>query len=286
MRSLVFTSLLLASPAFADGKLVINDNGARLDEDCAGREVVVNGNSASLALRGECKSVKVHGNLNTVQVEAAAKLQVLGNDNRVLWERGAAGKQPAIANLGNRNTVQQGAAPAKGAAVAPPPGEPAGAAVGVGAGDGESVTVSGDKRGGKKTVTVNAGGVSVEVRKSEDSSGKKVVVLGGGVHAASAGGGAGAVISASGIAINQDGLRSTYDCGGANVAINGDHNALTFTGACRNVAVNGDQNSIAIETAAAIAVHGDGNQITWKRGTKGDPSVSMRGDGNDVHRAP
>jgi hypothetical protein len=88
-------------------KIVISDNRLTKTIECAGRDVSIDGNLNALSFLGECGSVEVSGNGNVVRIEAAAAIETLGNRNTVTWERGLAGKNPAVSNLGTGNSISR-----------------------------------------------------------------------------------------------------------------------------------------------------------------------------------
>jgi len=88
-------------------KIVISDNRLTKTIECAGRDVSIDGNFNTLSLLGECQTVQVAGNGNLVRIEAAAAIETMGTRNTVTWERGLAGKSPAVENLGNDNSISK-----------------------------------------------------------------------------------------------------------------------------------------------------------------------------------
>lgn len=94
----------------AEGKaLTINGNAKKVEQACKAdgvQVVVINGNSNEVTLTGECESVTISGNAQTVAVEAAGKIVVSGNANKVSYLRGlGSNKAPKIVKSGNANKV-------------------------------------------------------------------------------------------------------------------------------------------------------------------------------------
>jgi hypothetical protein len=87
--------------------VTIDKNDVKRTIDCAGGSVTVEGNGCVLVLKGDCSTLKVNGNNNTVTVEAVAEISTQGNRNKVTWTRGAGGRPPKISNPGTGNTIKR-----------------------------------------------------------------------------------------------------------------------------------------------------------------------------------
>jgi len=120
------TCLLASAPAWADAAV----DGSRRTEmlDCVGADAIVNGDSNRLVFHGNCRSLRVNGAGNVVQIELTpgGSVGVVGDDNHILYTPIVPG--PVIAAQGNGNEVGQGTggslaltAPALPDAPPPPP---------------------------------------------------------------------------------------------------------------------------------------------------------------------
>jgi hypothetical protein len=106
--SFVALGALGAVAVASDDAITIVDNGATITHECHdGTDVDVMGNENHVTLTGACGKVSVSGNENSVAVEAAAAIVALGNENTVVWEKGAGGKAPKITNLGTKNKISK-----------------------------------------------------------------------------------------------------------------------------------------------------------------------------------
>lgn len=114
--------LLVCAPALASAdKTFVEGKGA--EWDCKKDPVVsIVGNDAKYTVRGECKSISVAGNHNsvgilstttlvitgnenTVEVAAVDKISAPGNKNKVRYGKTVAAKTTAISNLGTDNSI-------------------------------------------------------------------------------------------------------------------------------------------------------------------------------------
>jgi hypothetical protein len=87
--------------------VTINEDGITNVIKCDGGEVCINGDGNTLRLRGECGVVNVSGDRNTLMIEAARSISVMGDANKILWERGVAGNAPKISDLGESNRIRR-----------------------------------------------------------------------------------------------------------------------------------------------------------------------------------
>ncbi|WP_159941063.1 MULTISPECIES: DUF3060 domain-containing protein [unclassified Nocardiopsis] len=84
--------------------LIVVDDGARLSEDCADREVVVTADDAVVVLHGDCGLVRATGRGSTVEVGSADKIVLVGVDNTVSFASG----DPEVINQGRNTFVTEG----------------------------------------------------------------------------------------------------------------------------------------------------------------------------------
>ncbi|MFD6951244.1 hypothetical protein A6A08_23685 [Nocardiopsis sp. TSRI0078] len=87
-----------------DDTLIVVDDGAEIDEDCGGREVVVTADDAAVVLHGGCGLVRASGRGSTVDVGSADKIVLIGVDNIVSFASG----DPEVVNHGRNTTVTEG----------------------------------------------------------------------------------------------------------------------------------------------------------------------------------
>lgn len=87
--------------------VTIDKNNQKRTLDCAGGSVTVDGNGNVLILKGDCSTLKINGNDNTVTAEAVAEIETWGNRNKVTWARGAGGRPPKVSNPGTGNTIRR-----------------------------------------------------------------------------------------------------------------------------------------------------------------------------------
>ncbi|MEJ1977593.1 MAG: DUF3060 domain-containing protein [Acetobacteraceae bacterium] len=99
----------LAEPAPKAGLLTFSGDDQQRDEDCAGRQVVIQGNRSAYVLRGGCQSVSVRGDLDLVQAELrpAAHVGITGHGTIVSWALMGRGKDPSALIHGEGNRVQR-----------------------------------------------------------------------------------------------------------------------------------------------------------------------------------
>ncbi len=130
----------------------------------------------------------------------------------------------------------------------------------------DSVIVSGSGvtvTSGNDSVSLSLGGVTV-------TDGDDSIAVGKG-------------ITTQGFVINDDSLRTSYDCGtGANIVVNGDANVLEFHGNCLGIVFNGDNNIVTLNSIANVHFNGDHNSVRWLTGHP--ESLSDLGVGNTVSR--
>ncbi|MBM4260074.1 MAG: DUF3060 domain-containing protein [Deltaproteobacteria bacterium] len=90
-------------------RIVVLQNRDKRTVECRGKDVDILGNDNALTFRGACGQVNVQGNRNTVALEAARSIAVVGNNNRLDWQEGVGGGQPSVSNLGNGNVIAEAA---------------------------------------------------------------------------------------------------------------------------------------------------------------------------------
>ncbi len=107
--ALIAACILVGTPALARADVLAVDGAGRtVAEDCAGRDVTIDGAGHTVDLTGTCGNVEINGAGQTVNLEAVARVEVNGTDNRVTYVRGVKGKKkPKIARSGARNTVKR-----------------------------------------------------------------------------------------------------------------------------------------------------------------------------------
>lgn len=93
-----------APEAHPERTLVVEEDGARVHEDCDDREVLVRASDATVILDGACGLVKTTGRGSTVEVGSADKIIAVGVDNRVQYASG----DPEVVNRGRNTTVSAG----------------------------------------------------------------------------------------------------------------------------------------------------------------------------------
>lgn len=120
---LVLASLLLV-PALASADVAITDNDQTVTVDCAkDKNVSIAGNKATVTLTGVCEilsvdgneavvtgsasKVRVSGNSNKVNLEAADLIGTTGNSNVVTWKKGVTKAKPKVVNPGNKNKISR-----------------------------------------------------------------------------------------------------------------------------------------------------------------------------------
>ncbi len=64
-------------------------------------------NNDTVTATGDCATVRVSGNQNTVQVDLVGAIEALGNSNTITWKRGPGGHDPSVSNPGNGNAVRK-----------------------------------------------------------------------------------------------------------------------------------------------------------------------------------
>jgi hypothetical protein len=72
-----------------------------------GKPRVITGDNNKIQIHGDCSSLKVIGNSNTVEVERVGDIQMIGASNRVSYVRTLNGDTPTIANIGQDNEAKQ-----------------------------------------------------------------------------------------------------------------------------------------------------------------------------------
>jgi hypothetical protein len=75
--------------------------------ECNGSDLKIDGNDNTLRLNGECGKIIVNGNRNMLRIASAATIAAVGNENTILWVRGAGGTEPRISDIGTNNTIRR-----------------------------------------------------------------------------------------------------------------------------------------------------------------------------------
>jgi hypothetical protein len=98
--------VLAAVPAWADAAV----NGSRRTEmlDCVGADAVVNGDSNRLVFQGNCRSLRINGAGNVVQVDLTpgGTVNVIGDGNHVIYQPIDPG--PLVDSQGNGDQIAPG----------------------------------------------------------------------------------------------------------------------------------------------------------------------------------
>jgi hypothetical protein len=94
---------LVAEP----GMWVLDADGRTEKHVCANNEEIeIGGQRNVVTLTGPCKSLRIVGEKNTVNIEVTTSVSVMGSNNTVNWQRSPAGK-PRQYLTGSGNTVTQ-----------------------------------------------------------------------------------------------------------------------------------------------------------------------------------
>jgi hypothetical protein len=120
MRIVVVAALgtLVATRAFAagptppleqNGWLIYQDSHITETANCPGRPVLLNGSHISFTLNGPCSYVRVAGEHNdiSVQIGAAATIEITGAHNDVTWQQIVRGPPPRLIDSGASNTFHR-----------------------------------------------------------------------------------------------------------------------------------------------------------------------------------
>ena len=86
---------------------LIASNNQTLSLNGDGKPRVITGDNNKVQIHGECSSLKVIGNSNTVEVERVGDIQMIGVSNRVAYVHALRGETPTIANIGQDNEAKQ-----------------------------------------------------------------------------------------------------------------------------------------------------------------------------------
>ncbi|MFV0390074.1 MAG: DUF3060 domain-containing protein [Pyrinomonadaceae bacterium] len=91
------------------GPLILSQTGNNGFYKCNGREVEVTKDASSndYRLTGECKSLKVDGVSNIIDVDKVGKIEVRGTSNKIYYKELVDGKKPEIKIAGVNNEVKQ-----------------------------------------------------------------------------------------------------------------------------------------------------------------------------------
>lgn len=75
-------------------------------QDCGGgKNANINGFGNYITLTGSCNNVMVNGWGNTIHIQETASIEVMGDTNALIWERGRSVRTPAIQINGLYNSV-------------------------------------------------------------------------------------------------------------------------------------------------------------------------------------
>lgn len=115
-----------AAPQVARADALLNGSHRTEMLDCLGADALVNGDGNQLKFHGNCRSLRVNGGGNAVEVELApgGRLDVSGDGNRI--EYTTTGPEPSVSAQGSGNRI---AAAGAGFGVAMPDAAPAPAAL-------------------------------------------------------------------------------------------------------------------------------------------------------------
>lgn len=94
----------LGDPSANSMPVALTGDGAALDLDCAGRDVVIHGNKSAYTLRGGCRSLAASGDGNTIRAELRpdASAVISGNDTALAYTVLGAGDPPvSVRGLGS-----------------------------------------------------------------------------------------------------------------------------------------------------------------------------------------
>lgn len=117
-----------AAAAARPQTVTLTGDDQKLEVDCAGRAVGIQGNRSRYTLRGGCQSVSVHGDGNTVAAELRpdATVEIEGNGTSLSYRTGGVGEPQVTVRGNNSRAVREGARAASAApAVATAPQPPA-----------------------------------------------------------------------------------------------------------------------------------------------------------------
>jgi hypothetical protein len=73
-----------------------------------GRDVTVDKDDQMTIIDCNATAVLVSGDDNKITVDAVAKITTTGDDNKVRWKAGIAGKRPEVSNTGSDNELKEG----------------------------------------------------------------------------------------------------------------------------------------------------------------------------------
>lgn len=96
--------------------------------------------------------------------------------------------------------------------------------------------------------------------------------------------GGGTVRTGGAIVVNDNSVKTTYDCGGCVLTMNGNKGDVTLDGSATAITLNGDDNKVSVKgSITAVTFNGDGNTVLWSS-DKG-PAIVDNGEKNGARRA-
>lgn len=99
-------SLLAAAEAHA--QLRVDASDQRQSLDCKGQALLVLGSRNQLTLSGQCSKVEINGSDNVVTVDTIDEIEVVGQRNRVSWQRTIGDRRsPRVSTVGPGNEITQ-----------------------------------------------------------------------------------------------------------------------------------------------------------------------------------
>jgi outer membrane protein OmpA-like peptidoglycan-associated protein len=101
--------LLVSSEIAAAESVVLGDSSGQLIRDCSKSDVVLSGSNDRIVLTGGCRSLTILGDANEIlaDMDAGAKISLIGNNNNLAWSKSSEGGDPSIVDGGRANTVVQ-----------------------------------------------------------------------------------------------------------------------------------------------------------------------------------
>ena len=109
-------------PAPAPLPVRLSGDNQRLDVDCTGGDVDIQGNRSAYTLRGGCRSLVAHGDGNTLRAELqpGARVEVEGNGTTLTYSLRGSGAEPQVVVRGNDSHVTRASGAVPGLPASPP----------------------------------------------------------------------------------------------------------------------------------------------------------------------